>query len=144
MAEPQRSKNEELYESGDISPDLPDVVLDKIKKYHRIANAAIEPKRTVLMELKRMNAYADTFVRKLSLFETISPKFVADITRLGKIKRLFDKIGHREAEYLKFVLITEMVPDSFEIGKEGVVMDFKPFDKDEIFYDENNEPWRFG
>lgn len=32
MAEPQRSKNEELYESGDIYPDLPDVVLDKIKK----------------------------------------------------------------------------------------------------------------
>lgn len=50
MAEPKRSKNEELYESGDIYPDLPDVVLDKIKKYHRIANAAIEPKRTVLME----------------------------------------------------------------------------------------------
>lgn len=42
MADFKRSKNEELYESGDIYPDLPDVVLYKIKKYHRIANAAIE------------------------------------------------------------------------------------------------------
>lgn len=133
MAEPRRSKVEELYESGDIYPDLPVVVLDKVKKYHRIANATIEPKRTVLLELKRMNVYADTFMRKLSLFETISPKFVADITRLGKIKKLLDKIGHREAAYLKFVLNIDVVPQSFELGKKGVVMDFKLFGEDEVF-----------
>lgn len=37
---------------GNIYPNLPYVVLEKIKKYHRLANAEVEPKKTVLGELK--------------------------------------------------------------------------------------------
>lgn len=39
---------------GNIYPNLPYLVLEKIKKYHREANAEIKPKKTVLGELKRV------------------------------------------------------------------------------------------
>lgn len=45
---------------GNIYPNLPYVVLEKIKKYHRLANAEVEPKKTVLGELKR---YSTIFER---------------------------------------------------------------------------------
>lgn len=38
----------EIYKGEDIYLNLPPPVLDKIMKYHRIANTALEPKRTVL------------------------------------------------------------------------------------------------
>lgn len=63
------------FSSEDICPDLPPAVLDRIMMCHRLANAAMEAKRTVLRELKRVNEYADAFVGKLNTFETISPKF---------------------------------------------------------------------
>lgn len=83
MAEGPKS-HREPFSGEDIYPDLPPPVLDKIKKYHRFANAAIEPKRAVISELKRVNSYADTFVRKLGAFETLSPSFVANLTTMGK------------------------------------------------------------
>lgn len=139
MAEGARIPREP-FEGEDIYPNFPPPALDKIKKYHRLANAALEPKRTVLMELKRMNEYADVFTRKLTLCETLSPKFIADINRLGKIGKkyaeineLFAKIGQGEAEYLKYVLSSEVLPRSFEIGEEGVKMRFKPFAEDEVY-----------
>lgn len=51
MAESPRIPRE-TFNGEDIYPDLPPPILDKIIKYHRLANAAIEPKRTVLRELK--------------------------------------------------------------------------------------------
>lgn len=138
MAEGSRTPRE-TFEGEDIYPNLPHPVFDKIMKYHRLANAALEPKRTVLMELKRVNAYADVFMRKLTRFETLSPKFLADLNRLGKIEKKnteiykhFAKIGHGEAKYLKYVLSREVVPESFKVGEKGVVMYFKPFDEDEV------------
>lgn len=37
------------------------LVLDKIIRNHREANAEIEPKKTVLRELKRVEQYSDIF-----------------------------------------------------------------------------------
>lgn len=67
----------------DIYQDLTSTSLDKMIKYHRLANAAIEPKRAVLSELKKVYDYADSFVGK---FETISPRFVANMHRLVEIE----------------------------------------------------------
>lgn len=49
------------YRGEDIYQDLTSTSLDKIMKYHRLANAAIEPKRAVLSELKKAYDYADSF-----------------------------------------------------------------------------------
>lgn len=132
MAEGPKSLREP-FSGEDIYPDLPLPVLDKIKKYHRLANAAIEPKREMIKELKRINNYADTFVRKLGVFETLSPSFVANITRMSKIEnnyvencRLLAKIGLEEAEYLRYVIDNDVVPHTFRLSREGVVMEDRP------------------
>lgn len=116
-------------------------------KYHRLANAAIEPKRAVLSELKKVYDYADSFVGK---FETISPRFVANMHRLVEIenncmdiRRLLAKIGHQEAEYLRSVLKKHVVPGTFKLGKEGVMMDIRPLSAVER-YNGDNEPFRLG
>lgn len=144
MAESQRT-HRELFTGEEIYPDLPPLILDKIMKYHRVANAEIEPKRTVLLELKRMDEYADAFFRKLS------PTFIANINRLLKIKKkfdeiyhLFDTIGHGEARYLQFILANEVVPTSFRVGENDVIMDFNPIEDELVLFDENGEPFRLG
>lgn len=116
-------------------------------KYHRLANAAIEPKRAVLSELKKVYDYADSFVGK---FETISPRFVANMHMLVEIenncmdiRRLLAKIGHREAEYLRSVLKKHVVPGTFKLGKEGVMMDIRPLSAEER-YNGDNESFRLG
>ena len=149
MAEGPKS-HREPFSGEDIYQDLPPPVLDKIKKYHRFANAAIESKRAVISELKRVNSYADTFVRKLGGFETLSPSFVANLTTMGKIEnkymeicRLLARIGHDEAEYLRYVLDTDVVPQTFKLGKEGVVMKVRPLSGD-VLHDANGESFRLG
>lgn len=110
------------YRGEDIYQDLTSTSLDKMMKYHRLANAAIEPKLAVLSELKKVYDYADSFVGK---FETISPRFVANMHRLVEIenncmdiRRLLAKIGHREAEYLRSVLKKHVVSGKFKLGKD--------------------------
>lgn len=50
-----------LYTPGTIYPEfLPLVVLDKIKKYHRLANAEMTPRKLVNIELRRFNVYLNT------------------------------------------------------------------------------------
>lgn len=66
MEESSRTRVGELYESGNIYQELPLSVLDKIMKYHRMANLEIEPKKTVLLELKRINEYMGNFCKKLN------------------------------------------------------------------------------
>lgn len=144
MAESQRT-HRELFTGKEIYPDLPPLILDKIMKYHRVANAEIGPKRTVLLELKRMDEYADAFFRKFS------PTFIANINRLLKIKKkfdeiyhLFDTIGNVEARYLQLILANEVVPTSFREGDNGVIMDFNPIEDELVLFDENGEPFRLG
>lgn len=55
------------YRGEDIYQDLTSTSLDKMMKYHRLANAAIEPKRAVLSELKKVYDYADSFVGKFEI-----------------------------------------------------------------------------
>lgn len=135
------------YRGEDIYQDLTSTSLDKMMKYHRLANAAIEPKRAVLSELKKVYDFADSFVGK---FETISPRFVANMHRLVEIenncmdiRRLLAKIGQREAEYLRSVLKKHVVPGTFKLGKEGVMMDIRPLSAEER-YNGDNEPFRLG
>lgn len=135
------------YRGEDTYQDLTSTSLDKMMKYHRLANAAIEPKRAVLSELKKVYDYADSFVGK---FETISPRFVANMHRLVEIenncmdiRRLLAKIGHQEAEYLRSVLEKHVVPGTFKLGKEGVMMDIRPLSAEER-YNGDNEPFRLG
>lgn len=144
MAESQKTPRE-LFTGEDIYPDLPPLILDKIMTYHRLANAEIEPKRTVLLELKRMDEYADAFFRKFS------PTFIMNINRLLKIKKkfdeiyhLFDTIGHEETRYLQFILANEVVPNSFRVGENGVIMDFNPIENELVLLDINGEPFRLG
>lgn len=49
---------------GNIYPNLPYLVLENIKKYYRLTNAEIEPKKTVLGELKRVKQYSTIFRAK--------------------------------------------------------------------------------
>lgn len=109
------------YSGEDIYQDLTSSSLDKMMKYHRLANAAKEPNRAVLSELKKIYDYADSFVGK---FETIRPRFVANMHRLVEIenncmdiRRLLAKIGHREAEYLRSVLKKTRSSRHIQIGK---------------------------
>lgn len=64
----------------EIYPHLPQLILDKIMKNHRLANAEIEPKRTVLLELKRMDEYADAFILYIYIFffRKLSPTFITN------------------------------------------------------------------
>lgn len=52
---------------GNIYPNLPYLVLEKVKKYHREANSEIEPKKIVLGEPKRVKQYSTIFDRNLNL-----------------------------------------------------------------------------
>lgn len=69
----------ELYTKGDGYPGvLPYPVIDRIKKYHRIANAEAGPRKFVNIELGRFNVYSKYLNRRLSP-ETIRPSFVKKI-----------------------------------------------------------------
>lgn len=64
---------EEIYQH------LPQLILDKIMKNHRLANAEIEPKRTVLLKLKRIDEYADAFIFfYIFFFRKLSPTFITN------------------------------------------------------------------
>lgn len=125
-----------------IYPDLPYLVLDKIKKYHREANAEIEPRKTVLRELKRVKQYAVIFDRNLK------PSFIENLKRLHKMDRKYDeildlyrKMGPGENEYFRMVMMQEIVVGSFKIGKEGIVMKIQ---EREVVTDENGQNWVLG
>lgn len=59
-------KIDSLYTPGNIYPTfLPEVILDKIKKYHRLANAELTPRKLVNIELGRFNVYSQYLNMKL-------------------------------------------------------------------------------
>lgn len=126
---------------GNIYPNLPYVVLEKIKKYHRLANAEIEPKKTVLGELKRVMQYSTIFERNFK------PSFIMKLRRLHEIDQKYDeimtlcrKIGPGEVKYFRTVMINEIVHGSFTVGKEGIVM--KP-QEHEVDMDERDKVYFF-
>lgn len=90
---------------GNIYPNLPYLVLEKIKIYHRLAYAEIEPKKTVLGELKRVKQYSTIFERNFK------PSFIMKLRRLHEIDQndeimaLYRKIGSGEVEYFRMVMI---------------------------------------
>lgn len=127
---------------GNIYPNLPYLVLEKIKKYHREANAEIEPKKTVLGELKRVKQYSTIFNRNLK------PSFIMKLRRLHQIDKKYDeimdlylKIGPGDVEYFRMVMIDNIrvVHGSFTVGKEGIFMKLQEY---EVFTDENGQNWR--
>lgn len=124
-----------------IYPNLPHVVLEKIQKYHRLANAEIEPRKTVLGELKRVKQYSTIFERNFK------PSFIMKLRRLHEIDQkyneimaLYRKIGPGEVEYFRTVMINEIVHGSFTVGKEGIVM--KP-QEHEVDLDERDKVYFF-
>lgn len=127
---------------GNINPNLPYLSLKKIRKYHRLANSEIEPKKTVLGELKRVKQYSTIFERNFK------PSFIMKLRRLheidqkyDKIMALYRKIGPGEVEYFRMVMINGIVHGSFTVGKEGIVMTLQ---EHEVFTDENGQNWRLG
>lgn len=105
---------------GNIYPNLPYLVIDKIIRYHRGANAEIEPKKTVLGEPKRVKQYSGIFDRNLK------PSFIENLKRFTRIDKkyfeildLYRKIGHWEVEYFRMVMIDEIVHGSFTVGKKS-------------------------
>lgn len=56
----------------------------------------------------------------------------------------FDTIGHEETRYLQFILANEVVPNSFRVGENGVIMDFNPIENELVLLDINGEPFRLG
>lgn len=75
---------EQKVNNGNIYPNLPYLVLEKIKKYHREANA--EMQKTVLGELKRVKQYLTIFDRNLK------PSFIMKLRRLHQIDKKYDEI----------------------------------------------------
>lgn len=125
---------------GNIYPNLPYLVLEKIKKYHRLAYAEIEPKKTVLGELKRVKQYSTIFERNFK------PSFIMKLRRLHEIDQKYDeimalyrKIGPGEVEYFRTVMINEIV-QSFTVGKEGIVMKLQ---QHEVDMDERDKVYFF-
>lgn len=55
---------EQKENTCNINPHLPYLVLEKIKRYHREANAGLEPKKTVLRNWKELNNIQAFFVSK--------------------------------------------------------------------------------
>jgi hypothetical protein len=86
-----------LYESGDVYPDYyPDIVMDEIKKYHRIANSQKIPKRRLHLEIRRMSDYSTKLNKWLST-DTLSPRFVSHLRKIMVVKRMmtgFDEFTH--------------------------------------------------
>lgn len=100
---------------GNIYPNLPYLVLEKNKKYHREANAEIKPKKTVLGELKRVKQYSTIFDRNFK------PSLIMKFRRLHQIDKKYDeimdlyrKIGPGEVEYFRIVMIDEIVHGSLQ------------------------------
>lgn len=126
---------------GNIYPNLPYVVLEKIKKYHRLANAEVEPKKTVLGELKRVKQYSTIFERNFK------PSFIMKLRRLQEIDQKYDeimalyrKIGPGEVEYFRTVMINEIVHGSFTVEKERIVMKLQ---EHEVYMDERDKVYFF-
>lgn len=126
---------------GNIYPNLPYVVLEKIKKYHRLANVEIEPKKTVLGELKRLKQYSTIFERNFK------PCFIMKLRRLHEIDQKYDeimalyrKIGPGEVEYFRTVMINEIVHGSFTVEKERIVMKLQ---EHEVYMDERDKVYFF-
>lgn len=59
------------------------------------------------------------------------------------IRQILTKNGHSEAAYLKYILENDVIPQTFKVGKEGVVMEIRPLSA-EVLYDGDNEPFRLG
>lgn len=126
---------------GNIYPNLAYVVLEKIKKCHRLANAEIEPKKTVLGELKRVKQYSTIFERNFK------PSFIMKLRRLHEIDQKYDEImalyckkGPGEVEYFRTVMINGIVHGSFIVGKEGIVMKLQ---EQEVDMDERDKGYFF-
>lgn len=93
-----------LYTPGTIYPEfLPLVVLDKIKKYHRLANAEITPKKLVNIELRRFNVHSQYLNRKLDK-ETLSPSFVRNLKMVAKVLKYCTIIGGKKLKYLTTIM----------------------------------------
>lgn len=127
---------------GNIYPNLPYLVLDKIMRYHREANAEIEPKKTIKRELKNVKQYSCIFYRNLK------PSLFKNLKRLPKMDKkhdeildLYHKIGPGEVEYFKIVMVDEIVHGSFTVRKEGIVIKLQ---ENKVVLDENDKNWRFG
>lgn len=114
-------------------------------KYHWEANAEIEPKRSVLPELKRIEQYSDIFSKKLK------PSFIKNLKKLHAMDKKFDeildlyrKIDPGEVEYFRIVMRCEIEHGSLTKGKEGIVMNLRQQEKEVVVSDENGEIWRLG
>lgn len=112
-----------LYTPGTIYPEtLPLVVLDKIMKYHRLANAEIVPRKFVNIELRRFNVYSKYLNRRLST-ETMSPRFIRNLRLLVKISRYVAMMGD-ELNYLAEMLL-QLVTGPVQHDEVGLNFEFR-------------------
>lgn len=113
-----------LYTPGNIYPAfLPEVVLDKIKKYHRLANAEITPRKLVNIELRRFNVYSQYLNRKLDK-DTLSPSFVRNLKLIVKVLKYCTLIGGSELEYLTNILL-ELGTGAIQNDAAGLSIEFR-------------------
>lgn len=117
-------KIDSLYTPGTIYPEtLPLVVLDKIKKYHRLANAEIVPRKLVNIELRRFNVYSKYLNRRLNK-ETMSPSFVRNLKLVAKILKYATIIGGSELEYLSDILL-QLGTGAMQNDAAGLNLEFR-------------------
>lgn len=113
-----------LYTPGNIYPELlPVVVLDKIKKYHRLANAEITPRKLVNIELRRFNVYSQYLNRKLDK-DTLSPSFVRNLKLVATVLKYCTIIGGSELEYLTNIML-ELATGAIQIDAAGLSIEFR-------------------
>lgn len=105
-----------LYTPGTIYPELlPLVVLDKIKKYRRLANAEITPRKLVNIELRRFNVYSQFLNRKLD--KTSSLSFVRNLKLVVKVLKYCTINGGSELEYLTNIMV-ELGPEQYRSTRQ--------------------------
>lgn len=113
-----------LYTPGNIYPAfLPEVVLDKIKKYHRLANAEITPRKLVNIELRRFNVYSQYVNWKFDN-DTLSPSFVRNLKLVAKVLKYCRIIGGSELEYLTTILL-ELGTGATQNDAAGLSIEFR-------------------
>jgi hypothetical protein len=74
----------------------PDIVMDEIKKYHRIANSPKIPKRRLHLKIRRMSD-CTTKLNKWLRADTLTSRFVSHLRKIMVVKRMmtgFDEFTH--------------------------------------------------